>query len=54
MEVSRQLTSPASRVDRVERLPQRGGGLPVFFLVAPCEPGVSPVLVQRGTCTTGS
>src|SRR5260370_42437736 len=27
--------------------------LPVFSVVAPCQPGASPLSVQRWTCTTG-
>src|SRR5687767_13011928 len=26
---------------------------PVFSVVAPCQPGASPVSMRRGTCTTG-
>jgi len=27
---------------------------PIFFVVAPCQPGASPGSVRRGSSTTGS
>ena len=50
MKVTLHSTSDASRLTALllRRI------FPIFSIVAPCQPGASPVSMRRGTFTTGS